>query len=97
MKILNFIKSFHFHKWEIVKYSTYDIIGIAEHPTIRECTKCGLQQELTVDCLGLSPLDYSFHWQEIKNKPSCFKSNPSYQEQAENCCYDCIFRNECFK
>lgn len=30
------------------------------------------------------------------DKPSCFKSNPSYQAQAENGCDDCKFQIECF-
>ena len=27
--------------------------------------------------------------------PSCFWSNPSPQEQAENCCHDCHMRKDC--
>lgn len=29
--------------------------------------------------------------------PTCFKSHPSYQEQAENDCFTCTVGNECLK
>lgn len=31
------------------------------------------------------------------NKPECYKSNPSPQSQAENCCEDCEYIRECIK
>ena len=34
--------------------------------------------------------------QKMNKKQSCFKSNPSPQEQAENCCNTCPNANECF-
>lgn len=42
------------------------------------------------------------YWDEVKcsfvndeKYPTCFKSNPSYQSQAENCCEDCEYQEKC--
>jgi len=92
---MNLKKLFHFHKWEIIQDGNYDTLGIPSPSTIRKCKKCEVKQKLVIDCLGMNPQDYYRFWQTIEETPDCFKSNPSYQMQAENCCNDCPYRKEC--
>jgi hypothetical protein len=33
----------------------------------------------------------------MPQKPICFKSRPSAQQQAENCCHDCPHQELCFR
>lgn len=38
-----------------------------------------------------------FYIEEEEEYPVCYKSNPNYQTQAENCCHNCPYKNECLE
>lgn len=52
---------------------------------------------------GSTPRPFSDFGQFQKNfdrifaKPSCFRSNPGAQQQAENCCHDCKHKPDCLE
>lgn len=41
-------------------------------------------------------VNQSTPYKNREKKPTCFKSNPGPQSQAENCCEDCELQKECY-
>lgn len=57
--MIDWIKSIHFHRWEIIQIGDEDfqpfVIYDCDYPikTIRKCSKCGLVQQLVYCSTGL--------------------------------------------
>ena len=77
--MINWVKNFHFHKWEIIQIGDETfypfIIYDCDYPikTIRKCTKCGRVQQLEYYFSGLEIIGgHTFHkvytqWNQIND------------------------------